>query len=309
MAYSSTIDERYAGGYLQYSAGDLDASNLLNGVFVIAESSVYNSTAYGLLADYYTTADIDVYSLGVLNTGYYTIDVDNYTWDYTSYDYSYISKFQIVDSAGYIVDTSYSSYTDINLTVTSSQTYYLKITGPSYGGAQYSAQYTKTGELTTIVNYPAISEFYVDGNAIVGETLGVAGNYYDSNGIPGSGLISSIMWYRTSSDGVYYADIVNETGVTYTLTNEDEGFYIGYSYAFIDSDGFPEIFNPVWTSQLIEAIDANSTPTLTNFTMSDHAAMALVNEGAYYEHNTSLHFADVDGLVSMLQQVFLVVHH
>ena len=36
-------------------------------------------------------------------------------------------------------------------------------------------------------------------------------------------------------------------------------------------------------------------PTLTNFTMSDHSAMAMVNEDTYYEHNTSLHFVDADG--------------
>jgi len=247
MPYSSTIDERYAGGYVQYSAGYLDAPNSLNNAAVIAESSTYDSTAYGALIYKDFTSDVDIYSLGSLNTGYYTIDVDSYTWDYINADYSSISKFQILDSAGYIVDTSYSSYTDINLTVTSSQTYYLKITGSYYGKAQYSAQYTKTGELTTLVNYPAISEFYVDGNAIVGETLSIAGNYYDSNGIPSSGLIDLITWYRGNSDGAYFT-IAGENGETYTTTSEDEGFYIGYSYVFIDSDGFTEIFNPVWTS-------------------------------------------------------------
>ena len=36
-------------------------------------------------------------------------------------------------------------------------------------------------------------------------------------------------------------------------------------------------------------------PTLTDFTMSEHTTMASVDESAYYEHSTSLHFADADG--------------
>ena len=36
-------------------------------------------------------------------------------------------------------------------------------------------------------------------------------------------------------------------------------------------------------------------PTLTDFTMSGHTTMASVDENAYYEHSTSLHFADADG--------------
>jgi len=302
MPYYSTVDERYAGGSLQYSAGYFDASNLLNGVFVIAESSVYNSTAYGLLADYYTTADIDVYSLGVLDTGYYTIDVDDYTWDFANYDYFSISNFQILDGAGYIVDTSYSMFTDINLTVTSSQTYYLKITGPSYGEAQYSAQYTKTGELTAFTNYPAISSLYVDGNASVGEVLSVAGTYSDINGIPSAGLISSIIWYRVNVDGIHTA-IANETGANYTLISEDGGFYVGYSYAFIDSDGFTEIFNAVLTTQLIEdvkdaVIHTTDDMLLDNLTLhyykdgTDTGVSTLVEQGGI-KIDTSVDFDSV----------------
>jgi hypothetical protein len=39
----------------------------------------------------------------------------------------------------------------------------------------------------------------------------------------------------------------------------------------------------------------NDAPVLTTFTMSDHTAMATVDEAAYYEHNTSIYFVDVDG--------------
>ena len=69
MAWSSTFDERYVGGYLSYSADTYDASNLLNSTFTLANGE----TAYGNLTDAYTTADQDVYSLGILSTGYYCL--------------------------------------------------------------------------------------------------------------------------------------------------------------------------------------------------------------------------------------------
>ena len=75
MAYNYKVDERYVGGYLKYSAGTYDASNLLNDTFTLAE----NSIAYGTPVDDHYTADIDVYSLGILNLGNYIVDVDNNT--------------------------------------------------------------------------------------------------------------------------------------------------------------------------------------------------------------------------------------
>ena len=164
MAFISTVDERYAGGVVSYSAGALDASNLLNFDAVIAESSYLNSKiAYGASVDDYLTADIDIYSLGVLDTGFYTIDVDDWTWDWGNYDSSSIASFEVLDGNGYSIGIQYSSYLNINLTITASQTYYVKVTGPSYGEAQYSIEYTKTGEL---INYPATYALYVDGSAV-----------------------------------------------------------------------------------------------------------------------------------------------
>ena len=94
MAYNYTFDERYAGGVLGYSAGFYDAPNILNEVFVLAE----NSIGYGATIDDYITADIDVYSLGILSPGNYLVDVDDYTWDFSNYDYSNVSNFKVLDS-------------------------------------------------------------------------------------------------------------------------------------------------------------------------------------------------------------------
>ena len=39
MAYSSTVDEKYGGGWSKLSADDLDASNLINSTYRLAEGS------------------------------------------------------------------------------------------------------------------------------------------------------------------------------------------------------------------------------------------------------------------------------
>jgi len=282
MAYYSTSDERY-NGYYEYGAGYYDAPSYLNNVYVIAESD----WAYGLCNDNYYTGDEDVYSLGILSTGYYTIDVDNFTWDYGYYDYGYIDYFRILDNYGNVVSTSYSTYSDIYLTVNYASTYYLEIVGPNYGEAQYAAAYIKTGELA-LINYPAISALYVSGGTISGETLSVSGTYTDINGIPLVGLISAIIWYRT--DGYTTEEIIGHTADTYTLTENDVGYYVGYAYGFIDSDGFIESFDTTWSSSLITtSVPVNNIPTLTSF-----VANAAINEDAAYSYNTSVHFNDID---------------
>lgn len=68
MAWISTVDERYAGGYLSFSVNTYDAPN-----------SVYSTTyklaegkwAYGNLAETFL-GDDDMYSLGLLLSGHYT---------------------------------------------------------------------------------------------------------------------------------------------------------------------------------------------------------------------------------------------
>ena len=120
------------------------------------------------------------------------------------------------------------------------------VTGPSYGEAQYSIEYTKA---PAVVNYPAISNLYLGGSAVAGEELSVAGTYFDFNGIPSS-LVSLFEWYRIDTNG-NFSIVSGENGNTYNITSEDVGYYVGFTYAFYDSDGFTEKFNLVTTSGLV----------------------------------------------------------
>ena len=99
MAYLSTIDERYGGGLISQNAGVYDASNLLNDVFTLAEGV----TGYGFSTDAYTFGDSDVYSLGILAPGAYSVDVDSYTWDFFELGFGSIASFHVLNNVGSIV--------------------------------------------------------------------------------------------------------------------------------------------------------------------------------------------------------------
>ena len=129
-------------GFYTFPAGHYDASNLLNELFVIAESD----PAYGTLVDDYFTPDIDVYSLGILSPGTYEVDVDDIIWDALNYDYGSVSSYSILNSLGYSVANSFNTGSNLNFTVNTDETYYLKIEGPFFGDAQYTASYEKIPE-------------------------------------------------------------------------------------------------------------------------------------------------------------------
>jgi hypothetical protein len=44
--------------------------------------------------------DEDVYSLGVLTTGHYTLDVDEYIWDFSSSNNGYVTRFGVIVKSG-----------------------------------------------------------------------------------------------------------------------------------------------------------------------------------------------------------------
>ena len=94
MAFTTTLDERYYGGWTSLSANAIDASKLLNSDYVLADGKV----GYGASTDAYFLADEDIYSLGNLTTGYYSVDVDDTTWDWGNFDFGSVSTFSVLNS-------------------------------------------------------------------------------------------------------------------------------------------------------------------------------------------------------------------
>ena len=134
MPYIAPTDERYGTGYLPLNADFYDASNLIDSAFVLAP----NDVGYGNLTDLYFLADQDVYSLGVLWSGQYALDVNQFTWDFSSSSFGSVSCFELLNASGVVLQTSYGVYSDINFSVLSPSVYYVRIVGSSFGEAQYS---------------------------------------------------------------------------------------------------------------------------------------------------------------------------
>ena len=255
MTYVTTFDERYYGGYYPYAAGDLDAPSVLNEVAVLADGS----TGYGFLTDAYVLGDIDVYSLGTLDVGYYSVDVDGYLWDYNEFGYGSVSNFQVLDSYGTVVDTSYSTISDIEFTVSVSSTYYVKIEGSSFGTKQYSVSYTKTGELVAS-NTPAVfSNASYTGNITVGETITSSINYYDTDGYSSvtqsAGLFTG--WYTRDNSG-FLEYLGGDFNDTITLSEDMVGKTLLFNKGFTDG-----LSNPEFSAHYVVGVvkSANSSPT------------------------------------------------
>jgi len=222
VAWIYTADERYLGGSV---ADGIDAPYYLNTTFRLAPGIF--SAAYGNLTSGYT-ADIDIYSLGRLAAGVYTADVDYDTWDSWNAGYGGIAKFQILDASGYVVQTSYSTFSDIDFLVPYASDYYIRIEGGSYGfyNQQYSAKYS-----LNYANSPAIfSNATIDGSYEVGSTLTASVYVIDLNGIGPE----TYYWY---ADG----QLVGQGSKTYTTTASDIGKQISVQFGYVDQSGFIEL--------------------------------------------------------------------
>ena len=247
MAYASTVDERYNGGFLQYAAGALDAPSTLNEIALLADGI----TGYGFLTDAYISGDIDIYSLGVLDPGYYSVDVDGYSWDFTEFGFGSVSNFQVLDSYGGIVDTSYSIFSDIEFTVPVSSTYYVKIEGPFFGTEQYSVEYTKTGNLQN-TNSPAVfSGASITGDFVVGGTLTAGVSYFDTNGVLNA---TPLTFWLADGD-----PIITSGANTYTLTANEAGKVITAWVGFYDDAGNLEYSGQFGPDTAVA--ESNSSPT------------------------------------------------
>ena len=184
MAYISTHDERYYGGYLSSNAGARDAPNYLNDTYVLAE----NSIGYGTLVSNNFISDQDIYSLGLLQAGTYKLDVDGTNWDFSNFYFGGVNSFGVLDSYGYeLVNGSYSEFSDIYFTLLQPQTVYAYVNGNSYSTTEYSISYSYIPPVDSPPIYDIrmnlTNDVGSDGFWHVGDTLTYAGITSDADGI------------------------------------------------------------------------------------------------------------------------------
>jgi len=82
MPYTTTVDERFGGTFLSAPAGFRDAPGIINLSYYLAPGTIFK--AYGTSVPYLNVADIDVYSLGVLPSGIYSVKASGNNWDLTN---------------------------------------------------------------------------------------------------------------------------------------------------------------------------------------------------------------------------------
>ena len=288
MAYSTRIDERYYIGLTSYTAGSLDVNDsfydsssvfgqLVQGTFAYGELT-YNNGALGLFKD------VDIYDLGILSTGYYSIDVDDFTWDFSNFDSGSVSSFSLLNSFGQTLDTKYNTFTNIDFSVTSQGQYYVMISGPVFLDAQYTVKYDRTGDLVT--TNPAIfgqATYY--GSTEVGNSIRASNTYYDADGNSDSSV--GIGWYI---DGVFQG--LTDSSGSFTLLPEHEGKVLSFRFSFYDDVGNFEISNFYVAGTVTNPNDApTGTVTITGTVRQSETVTANVSA-----------LADADGLGTLSYQ-------
>jgi methionine-rich copper-binding protein CopC len=247
MPHFSTYDEK-ATGFYSYSASNYtDAPGNLYSSFYVAAGLV--NTASGLLTASRYTADTDIYSLGTLSAGTYTVNASNSNWFYGSGYSNYVSPtVTIYNSIGQVVTGGY--FSTATFMVTSNSSYYVEIKGSPYSSSQYEFYYT----FTPPTNYSANSgSLAISGNPVVGSVLSLSGQFSDLNGLAIANATNgySYKWY-SSADGVNWLLVGSSS--SYTIKATDSGKFINCLIGFIDDAGFSETVSPAAT--FIAAADA-----------------------------------------------------
>ena len=268
MAYALTIDERYGGGLVDLGAGHLDASNTVFTDFALAP----DSPAYGYLTDSDLTGDIDVYSLGTLNAGTFSVDVDPYQWDDSEFGYGSVNKFQVLNSYGSIQETVYGTFSDLIFDVPFSQDYYVLIEGPAWSTEQYQVSYTDLSETS---NDPAsFSNPTFLGDLTVGSTVEANVDIFDLDGF--SSEMYGVSWLV---DGDYVAaEVDNFLDNEIYLESSWVGSDLSFQVSFLDDLANYEL-SPIYS--VGEVLQQEEQTFFTNsdftvFSISDAEAYAAV---------------------------------
>ena len=171
MAYALTQDEK--NGFYGVGVYDAPYTPQANPAYVLAvDSAGYGASAF--------SGDIDVYSLGILSSGIYELDVSSYNWDWYTTSFGSLSSFGIADVDGNILYTSVNEFSNLEFSVSSNTTLHAYVIGGTYSTYEYEISYTRTGN----INNPAVfSDASVSGDHTAGETISAYLTYADADGI------------------------------------------------------------------------------------------------------------------------------
>ena len=246
MSYANTVDEKSTGFYSFSASAYSDAPFSLDTTYVIAPSST--EAAYGLLTAASGVADQDIYAMGTLYAGTYSISASRWTWFFGTGYSNYITPIVYIYNSLAVIVAS-GLYGTANFTITTPGTYYIDVKGSSSSSSQYQLIYTKEAP----VNYALTSDVSIYGTTKPGNTVGVTGTYTDANGTTSSSL--NYYWY--------VAGAVVSYSSTYAISSSDAGKTLVAVISLYDDAGYFETFGAAAT---IGAI--NDTPIATSATIT-----------------------------------------
>ena len=280
MAFSQNNDEKKFYGYT-FSSGQLDLRETIYDNLSYYGELAPNAVAYGELTSLNGSlgTDVDLFSLGTLSTGSYRVDVDDYTWDWLNFDSGSVSQFSVLNAFGTVQETSYSVYTDLEFTVSSSADYWVEIKGPIFLDAQYSVKYE--GIVTN--NTATFFSPTTSGELKVGETVTASISYTDLDGNSDNGMYTG--WYLDDGDlsnglETFLSDYTS-TDDKLLLENSWVGKTLFFTKGFYDDNGTLE---QSWTGSGTDGLyeigiittsnSSNTAPEITS------ASTVSVNENS-----------------------------
>jgi len=287
MAYTLTYDEKYYGFFSSTASAYPDAPNSLATSFVIAP----NSNASGLLTAKNNVADNDVYAMGTLAKGSYSVDASNAYWFFGTGYSNYVSPVVTVyNSSGGVVAGGY--YSSTSFTVTSVGNYFIGVTGSTYYSSQYSVSYTYTAPTNYVANSGSLS---ISGTLALANQLSLSGIFTDGNGLSVANTTSgySYGWY-TSTDNINWTKV--GSGSTYLIGAADQGKYIDALITFIDDDGYSESVSPDY--KFIVSAKDTTPPTIAYSTNKSTLGVGETAIITFILSETSTNFTTSDVSVS-----------
>ena len=289
MPYYLNQDERFVNG-IQYTAGFLDVKDGFIDTLTPSGKLSEGQIAYGELTEANSSLtslyDVDIYDLGLLGAGQYTIDVDDFTWDFFQNDLGSVQSFSLLSSSGQILETKLGTLFDISFSVFTASNYYLQLNGPFIGDAQYSIIYRRVGDIVAENNPAAFSESTYTNPPVVGNSIGVFVSYADADG--NSDNIVGVGWYL---DGVFI-DLL-DSSQAFVVAPEYEGSILSYRFSLYDDLGNFEISDFYIIGEVTANVNANPTGAVI--------ISGTASEGNQLTAITST-IADTDGLGSFNYQ-------
>lgn len=252
MTYTVIVDEYRGLSNLGRWAGYRDAPGLWSAFNPYA--LVQGVYGYGALGN---DADIDLYRLGRLSPGNYSLVYQAFGWDTSSaLPFSALARLDVLDANGALVGQG-SPTGSLNFTLSQPGDYALQITALG-AASQYRVGYAFVAASPDV---PAKGVLGFSGPLVEGQLLQSSYSFSDDNG--SAGAQPTFQWYRINpATPSAWTLIRGATQSTYRLSASDVGQQLAYRLEFHDDAGYRQMLSSSLSATAVTAATApyDNTP-------------------------------------------------